>query len=551
MAITYKLLHDVKHEEYDAVYWRKIHALYAGMSVMRKTLTDATVRDLLFPKHLGEEDWVYKERLKRVFYIPYMGQLVDYITAALAADPIRMSEDAGAPGSPQAATATKVLNGKVNGNTFYDAFNKDCSPPGGERMSFNQLIRHQIMQALLYRRAWTMVEMPSMKEAAGDDAPRSRYEELKTIGDGCYACPVDPEDVYDWECDDDGELLWALVCRTEKKRMSLEVARNIVREEYTFYTRDDWTRYVYEYDPEKKPPVPEQAPDFTEGPFPHSFTRVPLIPFALPDGLWAGGKIESIACEHFNKRNALSWAEYRSLFQFISVKLSEPSALNPITEDADRAVNQPIGPGRVMKLAEKDTVEYVGPDAGPFAVALEDLAVLRDEMFRLLNMMAMSVDNSGAALKRSADSKQVDNQSTSVVLKDLGRRGREHGEDIFEMVACGRGEGAKQFTAQGMDQFDEVSMDSLVAEAAVLETVPIPSQTFQALYKFELARRALPGATEEQLGDIMKELQEGITAEAEIQKATTAAQQDRIDDGVLPGETPPEQKPAKGKPPSK
>jgi hypothetical protein len=538
--ITYKLLHDVKHEEYDAPYWRKIHALYAGMSVMRRALTDKQVRDLLFPRHLGEEEWVYNERLKRVFYIPYMGQLIDYITAALAADPIRMSEDESASKTAAGAQANKVmLQGKVNGDTFYDKFNKDCSPPGGERMSFNQLIRYQTTQALLYRRAWTLVELPDMQESA----PRSRYEELKTIGDASYAVPVDPESVYDWECDDDGEMIWALVCCVERRRPGLEATRSIVREEYTYYTRTDWTRYVYEYDPDKNPPKPEQPPDSTDGPHPHSFTRVPLIPFELPDGLWAGGKVESIACEHFNKRNALSWAEYRSLFQFLAVTLQEPSALNPISEDPDRAVAQPIGPGRVMKLAEKDDVRYISPDPAPFQIAMEDLAVLRDEMFRLLNMMAMSIDNSGAALKRSADSKQVDNQATSVVLKDLGRRGREHGEDIYEMVAMGRGEGGKQFTAQGMDQFDEVSMDSLVTEAATLEAVPIPSPTFQALYKFELARRALPGATEDQLEAIMDELKAGITAEAEIQKATQAAQQDRISQGVLPGEAPPEQKP--------
>ncbi len=92
----------------------------------------------------------------------------------------------------------------------------------------------------------------------------------------------------------------------------------------------------------------------------------------------------------------------------------------------------------------------------------------------------------------------------------------------------------------GEKAFDVISMDSLVTEAAVMETIPIPSPTFQALYRFELARNALPGATEDQLGVIMKELEQGITAESELQKTAHDVQKQRVEDGALPGEPPPQ-----------
>jgi hypothetical protein len=196
-------------------------------------------------------------------------------------------------------------------------------------------------------------------------------------------------------------------------------------------------------------------------------------------------------------------------------------------------------------MGEKDNAEYVAPDSEPYRVAMEFLNHLRDEMHRVLSMMAMSVDNSGAALKRSADSKQVDQQQSATILRDLGRRCREHGELIYETVSDGRADD-KAWVGQGMDQFDEVSMDSFVNEAALLETVPIPSPTYKALYKFELARRALPGATDDQLEQIMDELQANISAEDEMDQASKDVQKDRLDDGVLPGETPPE--PADGAP---
>lgn len=541
MTPVYKQLAKPRHPDYDADYWRKIRSLYAGMSQIRKDMADKEFREVLFPKHMGEEDWVYAERCKRMLYDPYMGYLIDTIVAQLANDPLRMSEDTdedapaarkpdGTPG--KAAKAPVKLEGKTNGDPFYDAFFQNCAPRKAEKKSFNQLIREQIRTALLCQRAWTLVEMPPALTE-----PANRQREQEEVSDGTYACPVDPECVYDWETGEDGELIWALVCMVTQRRPDILADRRLRREEYTVYTVDGWEKYVYEYDPDKNPPKDEQPPDSSESGT-HSFGRVPLLPFCLPEGLWAGAKIESLAAEHLNKLCALSWSQYRSLFQFLGIKLGAPDPLNPVTEDQNRAVNQPIGPGRVFVMGEKDEAAYVGPDSAPFTVALEFLNHLRDEMHRVLSMMAMSVDNSGAALKRSADSKQVDQQQSATVLKDLGRRCREHGELIYETVSDGRAD-KKAWVGQGMDQFDEVSMDSMVNEAAMLETVPIPSPTFKALYKFELARRALPGATDDQLETIMDELSANISAEDEMDQASKDVQKDRLEDGVLPGETPP------------
>jgi hypothetical protein len=563
MTPVYKQLAKVKHPEYDAVYWRKIRSLYAGMSQIRKDMGDNEFREVLFPKHMGEEDWVYAERCKRMLYDPYMGYLIDTIVAQLGNDPLRISEDTDESAAPSAQPKGKqrpntktgkttpppapaALSGKTNGDPFYDAFFQNCAPRKAEKKSFNQLVREQIRTALLCQRAWTLVEMPPAL-----NEPANRAREQAEVSDGTYACGVDPECVYDWETGEDGELTWALVCMVTARRPDITSERKLRREEYTVYTAEGWEKFVYEYDPEKNPPKDEQPPDSSDSGT-HSFKRVPLLQFCLPEGLWAGAKIESLAAEHLNKLCALSWSQYRSLFQFLGIKLGAPDPLNPVTEDQNRAVNQPLGPGRVFVMGDKDDASYVGPDSAPFVVALDFLNHLRDEMHRVLSMMAMSVDNSGAALKRSADSKQVDQQQSATVLKDLGRRCREHGELIYETVSDGRGDD-KAWVGQGMDQFDEVSMDSMVNEAALLETVPIPSPTFKALYKFELARRALPGATDDQLETIMDELQSNISAEDEMDQASKEVQSDRLEDGVLPGETPPPEDgaaPPKGKKPA-
>lgn len=549
MPITYGQLTS-KNGDYDAAYWTKIRTLYAGMSKLRKALKDEKLRESLFPKHLGEEDYVYQERVRRAWYIPYMGDLINRTVAAVSSDPLRMVEDKD--GEAAAAKFGKAAGvASIDEDAFYDAFFKDCSPPGGITLSFNQLMRDQLTTALLCKRAWTLCEMPA--GAPDGTLPKNRLEEEQLVANAAYACAVDPEDVFDWELDEEGELAWVLVRTLTRKRSTLEEGRDRVREVFTYYTPDEWTQFVYEYKFEDPPP-PRKEPDQILGPHPHSFGRVPLRMFELPDALWAGSLLESIATEHFNRRNALSWGMYRSLFQFLAVNLAPPDGLSPITEDPDRGVNQVIGPGRVMVLGEKDKAAYVSPAAEPFKIAMEDLAVVRDEMHRVFSQMANSVDNSGAALKRSAESKQVDQSASAILYKELGRRTREHGEDVFETVAQGRGDGKRHFQGQGMDSFDEVSMDSLVAEAAQLETVAIPSPTFQARYKFELARRALPGASEEDLEAIKQELEDGIHAEAELQSAARDEQAKRVEDGVLPGEQPPTEDgapPAKAKGPKK
>lgn len=524
---TYAQLAQPRHPDFDADYWRKIRALYDGQNGVRRAMRDGALRDALFPRHMGEDDAVYQERCKRAFIIPYMGETLNYMVSALGADPVRLSED-----GPEGAGA---LSGKANGDEFYDGLVKNCAPPQARPMSLNQLLRQQALTALLYKRAWTLVDLPRL---GPDEEPPLNLLDQEARGlDRAYACPIDPEVVTDWEEDDYGELLWALLRVVTSKRLALGSDRSMVREEYTYWTRDGWERYIYEYDPNKNPPKDEQAPDVTES-GDHTFGRVPLRRMEVPEGLWAGSKIEGICTEHFNKRNALSWGMYRSLFQFLSITLQAPDALAPVTEDQTRAVRQTIGPGRVWVGAEKDKVEYISPQAEPFKVAMADLDNLRDEMHRVLHQMAQSVDNSGAALKRSAESKTVDASATAVILKEMGRLLRDHAEDVFTTISHGRGED-KDWTAQGADQFDEVAMDSLVTEAQVLESIAIPSPTFQALYKFELARRALPGATEEQLGEIMDELKDGITAEDELNKATRDLTTERIDQGVAPGETPP------------
>jgi hypothetical protein len=485
---TYKQFR-IRHPEYDATLWAKCRAFYAGGD---RLLGDQRLMKRVFPKHLAEKDFVYKERIARAFYIPYAGEIIDAIVAALFGEPLTVE-------SEQTAT-----------DEFYDHFYADVSPPAGRKMPLNELLKQQLLTALLCRQAWTLVDLPDIPPDV--EVPDTLAAEEGAGLLDAYACPLDPEMVLDWEETEDGELIWALVLHKEQRRGGIDSDRSLIREEYTLYTANGWTRYAVEYKVDKEPQENAEIEVMDEGD--HSFGRVPLIRLDVGDGLWAMSKILPIAVAHFNLRNALFWAQCKSLFPVPVSFLGEEEVLNPATADPNRSLNQVYGQGQMVVLGKDDRFEYIGPDSSPYAVAIQDLAGLRDEMHRVLHHMALSVENSAAALQRSAESKQIDQAATATILRALGQKMRDHAVEVYEMVAAGRGDEAVTWTMAGMERFNEQSIDALVDQAGTVDTLSIPSATFQRLWTFMLARRLLgDNATEDDLDSIQKELEENVSNE--------------------------------------
>jgi hypothetical protein len=487
-GLSYKHF-QIRHPSYDAGYWRKCRALYAGG---KKLLRDPVVMEEVFHHHHVEEAFVYAERKKRAFHVAYAGSIVDKMKSALLAKPLTVTAE------PEA-------------DPFYAEFREDCSKQGGNKRSLNELAAEVILTAMQTQHTWVLVDLPP---AEASEEPSSLKDQEKAGKLRAYAEPLDAECVLDWECDEAGALTWALVCTTTRKRAGLLAMRNTVREEYTFYTRETWDRYVFEY-VEGKPPNGDESPrETTSGA--HTFRAVPLLQFTLPDGLYPMGKLESIAVAHFNLVNAVHWASLKSAFPILVGFMSEGTPGKPKTakeQDGNRAVNQKVGPGRIMVLAEKDRLEYVSPDTSAFTFLGEHEAKLRDESYRVVHQMADSIDNSGAALQRSAESKSVDQGSAAVVLREFGRLLREFMERVHQLVEAGRGDKPVTWAVTGMDSFDDVSTGDLIDEATKVELISIPSATFQQLHKLSLAANILKDLTEEQLAAIDRELKANISNE--------------------------------------
>jgi hypothetical protein len=489
-SVLYKQLAKVTHPDYLPDYWAKCRALYAGG---RRLLCDKKVLRDVFPQHGAETVEVYHERCHRAYYLNYAGSVIDLIVAGL------FEESPSAEGTPEP-------------DKWYADWFTDVSRPGGKVLPFNDLLKEQVLTALCLRRAWTLVELPAPAQGAADGQPANLAEQEQSGALDCYAVPIDPECVRDWECDDDGELMWALLAFKRQKRAGLEGDRKTIEEEYVYYTPEAFQRYVIEYKEDKPPNDNDPVPLVAEGP--HSFGRVPLSVLELTDGMWAMGKLESIAAAHMNAVNALSWATLKSLFPTPTAYIAAEDMGNEITSDSRRAVTQARGPSNIVTLGEKDRFEYVGPSADPFDHAMSQADRLRDEMYRVVHSMAASVDNSGAALQRSGKSKEMDMHHTSTILKWLGQAVSRHAVEVLHLVGAGRADPETEWQIHGMEEFDAPNAEQMLAEAQSVDTISIPSATFQRLYKFTIAKECLgDDATGEDLDTIKKELEGNISNE--------------------------------------
>lgn len=490
--LPYKVFQQ-RNPEYRSDYWQRCRAFYSG----GPDLLESCVIDKVFPRQKSETWETYEKRKQMAHYTNYAGEIVNHMLALLGTSPIRVdSDDMSDP--------------------FYQEFLENVAPPGTTKKSLHVLLRDMFLTAVTCKRAWALVELPKT-----DTYYATLAEQDASGGRSAWAIEIAPECVIDWAKGPSGDLDWALVMYRDCERKSLLDTREMVREEYWLYTKTGWAKWEVKYKKGEEPDPDAPVAFIDSGT--HTFGCVPLVPLELPDGLWVMSKLESLAREHFTKRNALSWAEYKTLLPVLYEFLDPgpfPTLPGPGGEE-DRAVAQPRSVSSVQERQaardKGDKVEWVAPSHLPFNHALESCNNLRDEMHRVVHQIALSADTKGKALIRSGDSKKVDAAALCIVLEAFGELGRRFGEGLMETISRGRGDDMN-WTASGMDDFDAASAAEILEEESLLDTaVQIPSATFKVLRKFNAAKKLLGDwANEEDLRQIEGEIKGFYSNEAEL-----------------------------------
>lgn len=507
-GVAYRTLNE-RNPEFLGDFWKECRALYAGGP---RLLRDEELLKVVFPAHANEAPDVYKDRVKRAFYIAYPGEIIDHLLAGFAQDPVRLS--AGI----DEKDATKELALPV----WWGDFAEDVSPPGGARQPLSAFAIECAREMMVTQTAWVLVDLPARDPTA--PAPESRLDEEKRGLLDPYLCLMPTDNVVDWQIDDEtGELEWVLCYWRTRPRDGLHARRDHIAEKWLYWTREGWERYETRWEV-GHPPKPDDVVRLVdEGE--HKFGVVPFVRIQVPEGLYAMGKLASIAREHFNKRCAVSWAEYKALFavlyEFMAGETQRPFTPNMpqishIQQDARRATNQVRGQGYSQLRGHEDRAEYIGPDVAPFKEARESCAELMREMHRVMFSMALSANMDSAALQRSADSKGKDAAQIAAILAKLGEILREGLDVVCDLVSKVRQESAKQVKATGGEKFDAESVAASITEATeLLNGVPQRSATFLRLYLYRKYKLWLgPNTSDKDLEAIRKELDDSVTPES-------------------------------------
>jgi len=537
-----------RNPEWYGDYWAECRALYAGG---QRLLGDPKVLERLFPRNLFEDAAVYAQRKARAHYFPYPGTIIDHLLAGLGTDPLKVSftliDDEGIAAKPDkeaqwwqhwVSDVTDEAERPADYGLEDNGTDDEEDDEGGR--SIHRFCVDALREALQTRIAWVLADLPSADEAEPGE------------GNDPYLCLVPAEQVIDWQCDDKGRLIWATILTCESIRPTMKARRGIIRHTYVMWDAHAWIKYQIDVDP-TKPPHPDMPFSPIDG-APHAFGRVPLERLILPEGMHAMGKLHSLAREHFNKRCAMGWAEFRSLFsqlyEFLGPEESVGLPVPDAQQDSGRAVNQLRSVGHTQVRGKDDKAMYVGPAPEVFVAARESCNDAMREMHRVMFSMALSANMDNAALQRSGESKQQDHATTAVLLDAFGALLHPFVRRLFVLGSLGRGTAVPKASVTGLESFDVEGVNDAIALAIdVFNGIPQKSARFAELFLSKTYGQILGDVPQDDAELIRQQIRESITAEELAAKAASdalaQADQQPPPEGAPPGGS----DPAKPKPP--
>lgn len=477
---------DEKRPDYDAGTWAQYDALYRAGKAFRALIGE------FLPKNELEPPGMYLKRKKAAHYRSYVGPITNFFAAGMFTSPPVVRSEPDAP-------------------PFYADFAKNCD---GNRLNVVDFMRERFTTSLVKGEAWWMVCLPKNDTGV---VPQDRGEWQELGLDRPYLCAVAPEDVYDFERDDRGQLLWLLTHSIERPRASLSASRGRIVETWRCYDRENVTTYRAEYDAKRRPKAGTEI-EQAGPPVKHGFSRVPFVELRPPDGMWLLDLVADAQIEHFQLDAGLGWAIRRTCYAMMFIC-------------RDKNTGEPtVGPGYWLDLSQKDEVGYAAPDGGSFSVIADKIAVQKDEIYRITNQMALGVENNAAAVGRSAESKEEDASAAETCLTAYASPVRESVEVTYGLLAEGRGEESK-WTVEGLDKFKIADAARELEAAASAKLLAVPSKTF----KVELYRKAvdgyLPRVDASTRDKILKEIEDGVEDELDAEALLK-------EHGGLPGTTP-------------
>jgi hypothetical protein len=219
--------------------------------------------------------------------------------------------------------------------------------------------------------------------------------------------------------------------------------------------------------------------------------RVPLFDLEVPEGLWLMNRAGRLQLEHFNKSNALSWALTMGLFA-MPVIFSE------------RDWTQMVGESYFIQLGPQDKFGWTEPEGKVYQIALDNLGILREEIYRVCYLSQAGGSVSGGD-KQSGLSKQWDFSITEQVLRAFGDGLKDCLKRVLKAIEAAREEGIA-VKVTGLDEFEIGDFSAQLADAQQLLSLGIESPTLKKEIFKTLAAQYLSDAPQSIKDQISKEI---------------------------------------------
>jgi hypothetical protein len=442
--------------------WRRYRDLYAGGEQFRHNAAEYLLRRQKEPLE------VYQERLARVFYENYLGSIVDWYTATLVRrEPVLEFEGANEPAKD-----------------FYARFVQNCDLRG---TTLTQFFKQQMTEALVCGKSYMVVDFPrtdspALTRADEDESGRSR----------AYLVAYNADELINWSYDQQGELQWVVIRTSLLKQDDVKTFgwKRVTR--WIYYDREKFEIYERRGADQKEIELTDQGR--------HGFAgigRVPVFELHVSEGLWLTNKIALLQLEHFNKSNALGWALTMGLFAM------------PVIY-SEREFTQITGESYYLQLGPEDKFGWTEPTGNVFTIAAENLARLKDEIYRVAYLMQQAGDGSGSP--QSGLSQQWDFSVTQEILRAYGDTVKDSIRNVLSAIVAARQDDLA-IDAVGLDEFDITDFSTEASDAKSLLSLGIKSPTLIKQVQKRVALKYLCDARQE----IKNRIAEEIDAEVEEQ----------------------------------
>ena len=474
-SVLVRLL-DLKHPEYEARFesWLDLGLLYEGGSALKARA------ERVLKKRPREDEEVFASRMDNFTYQNILGTALGWYGAAMFdKDP-------------------EFFFGGKAGDATWTNFLSNCDGVGSTYADFFKRVFQVI---LTYGSGWVLTDLKPLGE--GEDPPLTREDE-KTRGllDPHVAC-YNALNVINWQTDEVGQLLWAVV-KVEEQRQAFLSQPQLVSTWY-YYDRQQYRVYEDVRSPEEQIRVATddsgRLAKFVRG-GKHALahvSRLPLRRLLLGEGLWLANRAYLLLLDHLNQDNAYKWALFMSC-------LAIPVVIGDF--DANQMTQSEVG---FLQFPEGVTYQWSEPDGKSFTHASKRVESLREESYRSMHLQAQGRSMRATPAMQSGFSKQLDMAPAKQILTGMGDDLRKHMQDILCDVMDAR-HIEEDPDVRGFSFQEDMSTEEVFAASSVIN-LRVPSRKFEKHMFRRIAKAWMPDVDRKDLVEVYNEINAAPTIE--------------------------------------